>query len=290
MKAVDYRQGILAAADGLKLYEQVWQMPEAKGWVILVHGITEYSDRHRPTIQVLLQQNFAVQTFDLRGHGKSEGDRVYINHFAEYLSDLDLVVRRALAQTGGRPLFLLGHSLGGAIATRYVIEFPEMQSQLSGLILSAPALAINDAVPLLLLQAADVISRFFPKLPTLSLEGAAISRDPEVVAAYHADPLVYHGRLLARPGAELVKTIREIQPQMSVIQLPLLLMHGTGDRTVPWVASQMLYDRSRSPDKTLKLYQGLYHEIFNEPERAQVWQDLSDWLLSQVSITLKNEK
>lgn len=282
MKAVDYRQGILTAADGLKLYEQVWQMPEVKGWVLLVHGITEYSDRHRPTIQVLLQQNFAVQTFDLRGHGKSEGDRAYINHFAEYLSDLDLVVRRALVQAGGRPLFLLGHSLGGAIATRYLIQYPEMQSQLSGLILSAPALALNDAVPPALVKAADWISRFFPKLPTLSLEGAAISRDPAVVAAYHADPLVYHGKLLARPGAELVKTMREIQSQMSVIQLPLLLMHGTGDRTVPCSASQRLYDCAHSPDKTLKLYEGLYHEIFNEPERAQVWADLADWLLSHL--------
>lgn len=276
--AIAHTHGTAITRDGLMLYQQSWQPQNPRARVLLVHGIAEYSERHSATAQFLAGQGIAVHSFDLRGHGYSEGDRAFITSFQDYLDDLDGMVQWAQSEEPELPLFLLGHSLGGAIATRYLLQSPYRQSQLAGLILSAPALVINEDVPALLLTLSALISRLLPKLPTILLERDALSRDRAVVDAYALDPLVYHGKWLARTGAEVVKAIREIQTGMSEIRLPLLLMHGTGDRIIPARASQMLYDQASSGDKTLKLYEGLYHELFNEPERSQVWADLNQWL------------
>ncbi len=281
--AIAATHGTIATGDGMTLHRQVWQPQSPRGRVLLIHGIAEHSDRHRPTAQFLAEQGIAVHSFDLRGHGHSGGDRAFITSFQDYLDDLDVMVQSVQSEKPELPLFLLGHSLGGAIATRYLIQSPHRQSQLSGLILSAPALVVNEDVPAPLLMLSALISRLVPKLPTVRLERDALSRDRAVVDAYAADPLVYHGKWLARTGAEVVSAIREIQAGMSQIRLPLLLMHGTGDRIVPAEASQRLHAEAASSDKTLKLYEGLYHELFNEPERSQVWTDLDQWLQTHLS-------
>ncbi len=273
------------------LYRQSWLPTSSpnlplRGVVLIVHGLAEHSDRYAELAQFLNTHQYAVYGFDLRGHGRSPGMRGYVERFEDYLVDVQTVLDQVQTQhsitppnsiTPPRtPLFLLGHSMGGAIATRFVLEHPEVN--LAGLILSAPALALNPKVSPLLIRLSGLLGTLLPTMPTVALDHTGISRDPAVRAAYDQDPLIHHGKIRARTGAELIRTIRWIEAHRSALQLPLLIFHGTGDRLAPITGSEALYQAAQSTDKTFKRYEGLYHEVFNEPERAQVWQDLLDWL------------
>jgi acylglycerol lipase len=264
------------APDGLQLYEQYWQPPAPpKGVVLIVHGYAEHSDRYRHLADFLAHTSYAVASFDLRGHGRSQGERTFINHFDEYLTDLDLFLERVRQRHPGLPLFLLGHSMGGAIAALFAIT---RQPTIQGLVLSGPALQAGDGNPAILIALSGLLGRLFPRLPTVALDSTAVSRDPVVVQRYQTDPMVYHGKFLARTAAELLSAMNRIQAGWETLTMPLLVMHGTEDRLAHPTGSKQLHAHARATDKTLKLYQGLYHEIFNEPEQEQVFRDMCDWL------------
>jgi alpha-beta hydrolase superfamily lysophospholipase len=164
--------------------------------------------------------------------------------------------------------------MGGAIVTLFAMT---RKPDVKGLILSGPALKISDDISPLLVRLSSIIGKVLPKLPTIKLDSSGISRDPEVVKRYDNDPLVYRGGIPARTGAEITGATRKIQAEMETITLPLLILHGTDDRLADPEGSKELYQRVQSKDKTLKLYEGYYHEVMNEPEKELVLADIVEW-------------
>ncbi len=273
---VQHKDGIFEVADGFKLYEQSWfPTSEPKAVIIIVHGYAEHSGRYAHVAEYLGGHNYVVETFDLRGHGKSEGRKTYVKSFDKYLKDLDQFLMSTREKYPEKPIFLFGHSMGGAIVTLFAIT---RQPEVKGLLLSGASLKISDDISPLMLRLSPIIGFLFPKLPTIKLDGTAVSRDPEVVKRYDNDPLNYRGGVPARTGAEINRATKCIQAQMESIELPLLIMHGTADRLADPEASKQLYSRANSKDKTLKLYEGFYHEILNDPEKARVMDDMVKWL------------
>jgi len=269
--------GTLRTDDGLSLATRRWS-PRArpKATVALVHGIGEHSGRYAHVATHLMLHDLAVHAFDLRGHGRSEGEpRAYVESFDEYLYDLDLFLDHVRREQRG-PLFLYGHSLGGGIAARYVVE--RGTNGLDGLILSSAALQIPTDLSPILQKLAGTVSRFKPTLPTTKLDTSLLSHDPAVVRAYEQDPLVYSGGVRARVGYEVLRNTEIIQQHPEAFTLPLYLFHGTADKITDPDGSHWLYEHAPTDDKTLKLYEGFYHETHNEPERERVLTDLTAWI------------
>jgi lysophospholipase len=190
----------------------------------------------------------------------------------EYLDDLDAFLDRV--GLDGRPRFLLGHSMGGTIVTlSAVTRAPETH----GIILSGPALTAGGA-PRLMTRVLLLLGRFFPSIRLRQLDASTVSRDPAVTAAYDADPLVDRGKMHAGTLAAMLRAMRTIERHVPRLHWPLLVMHGTEDRLASPHGSRTLHERASSQDKTLRLYEGLYHEIFNEPEQDMVLAELAAWL------------
>jgi alpha-beta hydrolase superfamily lysophospholipase len=229
-----------------------------------------------------VDEGYAAYALDHRGHGRSEGPRAVIDRIDNAVDDLDQLIVLAASEQPGVPLFLLGHSMGGTISVRYAIAH---QDRLSGLVLSAPLAALEAASPVTRLMA-RLLSALVPHLPLFAVDPTLVSRDPDVVKAYEADPLVHHGRLPARTIAELAAAVDSFPNAVGVITAPTLIMYGSGDHLVPPAGSMMLNDRIGATDKTLKTYDGLYHEILNEPERDAVMDDMCFWLRARVRATV----
>lgn len=273
--------GTLRTDDGLTLATRRW-MPHArpKAAVVIVHGIGEHSGRYAHVAAHLMLHDYAVYAFDLRGHGRSEGQpRVYVESFDEYVDDLACFLADVRREHRG-PLFLLGHSMGGGIAARYVVE--RGADGLAGLVLSSAALKIPDALSPLLQKLAGIASRMVPKLPATRLDTSRLSRDPAVVRAYEEDPLVHTGGVRARVGHEILRNVALIRAHADAFTLPLYVFHGTADEITDPEGSRAFYERAPSDDKTLALYEDFYHETMNEPERERVLGDLTAWLDAHV--------
>ena len=275
---MSWREGELRGAGGVRLYRQAWVPDdETRGVVVLAHGLSEHSGRYQHVAARLVGEGFAVEALDHRGHGRSEGSRAFVE-VEDVVADLDRLVDGAATTYQGLPLFLLGHSMGGLIATEYAIRH---QQKLTGLILSA-SLAVLEATSPVTRLTARVISAIAPRLGLVEVDSTLVSRDPEVVRAYDADPLVYRRRLPARTVSELASAIGSLPERARVITVPVLIMYGSGDHLVPPAGSVMLDSVISSQDKTLRVYDGLYHEILNEPEQEEVLDDLVNWLLAHV--------
>ncbi len=243
--------------------------------MLVVHGLIEHGGRYAPTAEALARRGYAVTATDLRGHGRSEGPRCWVRAFDDYLYDLDLFFERIALRAAGKPVFLLGHSLGGLIAAWWCIC---RQPKLSGLVLSGPVLQVSHRLFPWLRHLAGVGSVLFPRLRLVRLGGRNISRDPAVVAQFRADPLVFHGRFPVRTGTEILRVGDLVRAAPEELRTPLLILHGTADRVAAVEASQDLFPRAGAADKTLRLYPDLYHEVLNEPEKEQVLADLLEWL------------
>ncbi len=262
-------------ADNFTLFERTWNCENPKGVVLITHGVAEHSGRYDHVAQSLVEGGFSVVGFDLRGHGKSSGKRNYIKSFQDHLNDLGEVLARTKDTFSELPVFLFGHSMGGGIVTLFAIQ---RNPDIRGILLSGPSVKVSDDISPLLQKVSGIISAILPKLPVITLESTDISKDPQVVEAYDNDPLNYRGGILARTGAEILNATKQITSQASTISLPILIMHGTSDKLADVSGSEMFYEKVSSSDKTLKLYDGLYHEILNEPEQDQVKTDMLSWL------------
>jgi alpha-beta hydrolase superfamily lysophospholipase len=224
----------------------------------------------------MVRAGYAVYALDHQGHGRSGGPRAVIRRTEMALVDLYQLVAGATQKAGGRPPFLLGHSMGGAIAMTFALEWPEM---LAGLILSSPLASLPQlkapARPVV-----AVVSRVAPRLGLSKVDPSLVSRDPEQVAAYETDPLVHHGKLPARTIGEMRRMTKPFPKRAAELKLPLLVMSGEADRIVAPSGGKMVYDRASSDDKTLKVYPGLYHELFieTEPDRTRVIDEMIAWL------------
>ena len=273
------RDGRLAGAGGLAIHWQAWIPEHSRAVVVIAHGASEHAGRYRHVADRLVDDGYAVYAIEHRGHGRSEGPRALIDRLDRAVADLDALVQLAAAEHPGAPVYLIGHSMGGCIAVSYALEH---QDRLSGLVLSAP-LAALEAAPAPMRALAAVLSAVSPKLPLFAIDASLVSRDPAVVEAYVNDPLVHHGKLPVRTVAELAKAINAFPERVPSITVPTLIMYGTADRLCPPEGSVMLSERIGSGDVTLTPYEGLYHEIFNEPEQERVLEDLSAWLSARVA-------
>jgi len=269
-------EGKFKGYKNLNLYYQCW-LPsnELKAVLLVAHGLAEHSGRYINMVNHFVPKGYAVYGFDQRGHGKSQGQRGYVERFSHFVSDLKTFSGIVHSKHRDAKIFIVGHSVGGTIATVHAVHY---QDEFDGLILSGATLKVGASVSSGLIIVARVLSLLLPKMGLDVIDASAISQDKTVVDAYVDDPLVYRGKIRARLGAELIKAIQILLPQMSKIYLPILIMHGTVDRLSDPRGSEILYDRVSSRDKTLKLYDGFYHEIFNEPGREQVFVDMEAWL------------
>ena len=263
-----------AGARGVQLQQITW-LPEfeATDAVVIAHGYGEHSGRYSHVAAALVEDGFAVHALDHRGHGRSEGPTVNVEHFQDYVEDLDLVVMAAKVRHPGAT-FLLGHSMGGLIAADYATQH---QARLTGLILSGPAVMRRRVSPTLNLIA-RVLARIAPATGVLKLPLEAISRDPEVVRRYQADPLVHAVPMRARQAVQSVDAQTRLETRLGSITIPVLVMYGAADRIVDPASAAFVEARIGSSDRTVKRYEGLYHEIFNEPEKEVVLADLRAWL------------
>lgn len=243
--------------------------------VLLVHGISEHSGRHRPTIEALVARGFHVVRFDLRGAGESGGKRQWIERWSEYVDDMIQVFNWTTTQYPDLPLFAFGHSLGGAVATHFAHEYSGV---LAGLVLSAPAYRTGGAIPPLLIAAGLQVAKFLPTLaPPAVSDKSAISRDPEVVRAYLADPLCHHETTL-RLGTETLAAMAAMPELMRSIRCPVLIAHGTHDRVIlPHGSYELLRELPPGPH-VLHLFPQGYHELHNDLDSDQYFAALGDWL------------
>jgi acylglycerol lipase len=273
---VHHAASTLTTADGLTLATRSW-MPHdrPKAAVLLVHGISEHSGRYAHVAARLLLHDYAVFAYDHRGHGRSEGTpRAYIDRFETLVEDLRRVVQWVEAEAPGLPLFLLGHSMGGAIVARYVAEFGS--EGLAGVILSSPALRIPENYPLR--RFAGIASRLLPRVAFPSPNRGWLSRDPAVARAWDDDPLTFKGGTRPRTGFLLLHACADLLDHAEAFNAPLLLFHGTADRITDPEGTRALYEAAPAEDKTLTLYEGGYHETMNDLEKERVLDDLTAWL------------
>jgi alpha-beta hydrolase superfamily lysophospholipase len=277
---MEHTEGGFKGYKDLDIYYQCW-LPEgdARAVLLVVHGWAEHSGRYVNLVDYFVPKGYAICALDHRGHGRSEGPRGYVDRFSDYLLDLKTFFDLIRSQHSDTKIFMVGHSMGGTVATAYVIEH---QHELAGLLLSGASLMVGPGLPSALIPLARILSVLMPRMGVFVLDATDISQDKAVVDAYVNDPLVYRGKITCRFAAEMLKTLRKLPSQMPEINLPILVMHGTDDRLGDPEGSRLLYDRAGSKDKTLKLYQGFYHEIFNEPEREQVLSDMEGWLAAQL--------
>jgi acylglycerol lipase len=269
-------EGTFTGVGDREIYWQAW-LPEGERHtsVVIAHGASEHGGRYGHVVEELVPSGYAVYAIDHRGHGRSSGRRAVIDRLAYAVADLDTLIDRVTRDDDGRLPYLLGHSMGGCVAIAYAVEH---QAKLAGLALSAPlAIVRAGAAQRALVR---VLAAVAPSLGVAGIDTATISRDPHEVRAYEQDPLVFHGKLQARTAVELADATATFPDRLPSLRLPLLVMHGAADRLVPAASAQLVYERAGSPDKTLKLYDGFYHELFNEPraERARALADLSSWL------------
>jgi len=275
-----HTEGTFKGSKGHNLYYQCW-LPDTKPKAVLlvVPGLAEHSGRYTNLVNYFVPRAYAIYSLDTQGHGKSEGVRCYVNKFSDYADDLKIFFDIVHSKQSDRKIFLTGHSMGSIIAITYAVQH---QRDLAGLIISGVALKPGSSISPVLKRVVRVISFLFPKMGVTVLDATAISQDKAVVDAYVNDPLVYRGKVTARLGAELLRTIDKLPSLIPKINLPIIIMQGTEDRLCNPEGSPMLYDLVGSRDKTLKLYKGFHHEIFNEPGHLQVMADVEAWLATRI--------
>jgi alpha-beta hydrolase superfamily lysophospholipase len=287
MSAITNQEGRFAAHGGLELYYQSWVSQEAptRGVVLIVHGVGEHSSAYSNMVEQLAPAGFVLYGFDLRGHGRSPGQRAFIDSWDDYRQDLRAFVRFVQAQQPAQPLFLLGHSMGGIIVLDYALRHPE---GLRGVVAIAPAIGQIGISPALM-TIARVVSRVRPTFSMKSgIDATAISRDPQVVAAYKADPLV-HDVGTARLAAELERTVAWIQAHAADLRVPLLIQHGQADRIAQPDGSRRFVANVTEPDKELHEYPGAFHQVHNDLGHEAAIADLLAWLEHHLSPVSGNQ-
>ncbi|MEH3137570.1 MULTISPECIES: alpha/beta hydrolase [Mycolicibacterium] len=265
---------------GVPIVYDVWTPgTDPTGVVLICHGYAEHARRYDHVAQRFAEAGLITYALDLRGHGRSGGKRVYLKNISEYTDDFHHLVGLATAAHPELKRVVLGHSMGGGVVFTYGVEHPD---DYAAMVLSGPAVYAQDAVSPLMIGVAKVLGSLLPGLPVENLPADAVSRDPEVVAAYEADPMVHHGKLPAGIAKALIGVGETMPRRAAVLTAPLLVVHGGQDSLIPVAGSELLVDRVGSADVNLKVYPELYHEVFNEPERAVVLDDVTSWIATRL--------
>lgn len=272
-----YQEGNFQSYDGLDLYYQLWKPDsDCKAAIIIVHGSFEHSGRYVNLAVWLVDNGYAVYSFDLRGHGRSGGKRAFVSSFNLYARDLEQFILLVNKSEIEKPVFLLGHSVGAIIVLLF--EITRESTVIGGMILSAIVLKFINGIPALTKIFSSLTGRFFPEFKLEKLNSKYLSRDPRVISVYDNDPLVYKEGVHAGVLLEFTRSIDKIRSQTDKINKPILILHGSNDRIADIEASRQLYLKARSADKTFKVYENFYHELFNEPGKEEVFTDIINWL------------
>ena len=278
MTALPENIGTLTSADGVKIFYRHYPADPERARMVIAHGLGEHSGRYRNVVERMLPKGISVWVPDHRGHGQSEGKRGHVLNFVQYLADLRLSVE--LARKGrpeGMKCFLLGHSMGGLIALYFAQQYPGF---IDGVVASSPALGMAVEIPSVKKALGSLMSYIWPGLTMGNeLDAGKVSHDPEVVRAYKTDPLV-HDRVSARFFTEFLAAMETVHVQASNLKVPTLLQVAGDDQLVNARSSVQFFKQLDLEDKTLHVYDGRYHEIYNEGEdlRRQVIEDLEEWL------------
>lgn len=262
--------------NGVRIVYDVWTPDtEPRGVVVLSHGLGEHARRYDHVAQRFGEAGLVTYALDHRGHGRSGGKRVMVRHMAEYTGDFGSLVNTATAENPGLTRIVLGHSMGGGIVFAYGVDHPDDYDLM---VLSGPAVAAQTGVNPIKILLGKAVGSLLPNLPIEDLDDTAVTRDPEMLAAYRNDPLVHHGKIPAGIGKALL-LVGDTMPQRArALTAPLLVVHGAEDRLVPASGSERLVECVGSTDVHLKVYPELYHEVFNEPERQRVLDDVTTWI------------
>ena len=283
--SVDVKPGTTIAeetvegAGGVKIFIRSW-LPEAKAkaLVVLCHGLNAHSGYYGWAAEQLVGAGYAAYAPDLRGRGKSDGDRFYVDTIDDYARDVDLAVKLAQSRHPGLPVFLLGHSAGGVVSCIYVLDHP---GELAGFICEDFAFQVPG--PELALAVIKGLSHVAPHANVLKLHNENFSRDPEAVARMNADPLIANEVQPTQTIAALVRADERLKREFSRISLPVLILHGTDDKVTKPSGSQAFYDAAGSKDKTLKLYEGHYHDLLNDAGKETVMADILGWIAARLA-------
>jgi len=262
--------------NGVRIVYDVWTPDtEPRGVVVLSHGLGEHARRYDHVAQRFGEAGLVTYALDHRGHGRSGGKRVMVRNIAEYTGDFGSLVNTATAENPGLKRIVLGHSMGGGIVFTYGVDHPDDYDLM---VLSGPAVAAQTGVSPVKILLGKAVGSLLPNLPIEELDDNAVTRDPQMLAAYRNDPLVHHGKIPAGIAKALV-LVGETMPQRArALTAPLLVVHGAEDHLVPASGSERLVECVGSSDVHLKVYPELYHEVFNEPERQRVLDDVTTWI------------
>jgi acylglycerol lipase len=273
-----------SGAGGMRLHLQAWlpagaepaaPQPEVKAVVAVVHGYGDHGGRYAWLGEDMVVRGYGLYTYDLRGHGHSSGRRGQVGAFEEYLQDTEVFLDEVRRAQPGKPVFLLGHSLGGLVCARLAeLRPPDVR----GLILSSPFLQLAEVVPPSRVIGAKVLAKVWPNRDIgNTVRASQLSHDDAVVEAYVTDRLVHHVAP-ARWAAEMLSAQDATMADSVRVTLPLLVLYGTEDRVVDVAFIEALYERAEAEDKSILRYEGFYHECFNETGRAQVFDDFAAWI------------
>jgi alpha-beta hydrolase superfamily lysophospholipase len=265
----------VTATDGLRLYLRRHELANARSEIVITHGFGEHSGRYGALTDHLIDHNYSVTAYDHRGHGLSDGLPGHVESFGEYDDDLARIIKSVRSRSQVKSLFLIGHSMGGLIALRYAAR---KNSTISGAVISAPLIEVAVPVPVHKLMIARVGARMAPRMRLDNeINPSNLSRDPEVGRAYAADPLV-NRKVSAKWFSEAARAMQEVVEWAPQIKGPVLVMHGTDDRLASVDATRRMFERIGSADKEIVICPGYYHELFNEPEKQELFERVTEWL------------
>jgi alpha-beta hydrolase superfamily lysophospholipase len=263
---------------GLKIAASSWRPEGAvRGIAVLIHGFNSHSGYMAWPAEQFEKNGFAAYALDLRGRGKSEGERFYVDKFSDWLGDVDKLAAMARSENPGVPMYVLGHSVGGVIASSYVFEH---QAEIAGLI--CESFAFDVGLPHLVQLALEGSSYLVPHLPLYSLKNEIFSRDPKVVAQMNSDPLIANEKQPAETASEVLKAAARLKENMQHFNVPVFIIHGTDDKATRPEGSQYFYNNVGSADKTLKFYEGGYHDLLNDIDKETVMADILAWVNERI--------
>jgi len=259
---------------GLQIFFRSWRPSLApRAAIVIVPGFNSHSAYYAWTAQELVADRLAVYALDLRGRGKSDGERFYVETFNDYVSDVSRCVALVKSREPGVPLYLLGHSAGGVVACLFALDH---QAVLAGLV--CESFAHQLPAPDFALAVFKGLSHLAPHAHILRLKNEDFSRDPQAVAAMNADPLIAHETQPTRTLAAMVRADERLKEEFPRVTLPVLILHGSADKATRPSGSQLFYDTAGSKDKTLKLYEGHVHDLLNDLGKEAVMADIKVWI------------
>ncbi|KAI3735769.1 hypothetical protein L6452_15282 [Arctium lappa] len=269
---------------GETMFTQSWTpiSVDTRALVVLLHGLNEHSGRYDEFAKQLNAQGYKVYGMDWVGHGGSDGLHAYVHSLDDAVTDVKAFIRHVMAENTGLQCFCFGHSTGGAIILKAVLD-PKIEKLISGVVLTSPAVGVQPSHPIFLILA-PVFSFLLPKFQfsAANKKGTAVSRDPAALVAKYSDPLVYTGSIRVRTGHEILRITSYLQRNMQKLKVPFLVLHGTADTVTDPDASLKLYKEASSEDKSIKLLPGYLHDLLFEPEREDIKRDIIQWLNSRV--------